>query len=87
MTPDEFQQALDTLGWRQADFCRRLDLDKNTPSRWITGRTAMPRWVPEYLRAMLAIRRLHAEFVDVLQPGDAGLVEGGPRGASGQGPQ
>lgn len=74
MTPDEFLQALAALGWKQSDFCRRLDLDKNTPSRWTTGRTAIPRWVPEYLRAMLAIRRLHAEFVDVLPPDVPGLV-------------
>lgn len=77
MTPDEFLQALAALGWKQSDFCRRLDLDKNTPSRWITGRTRIPRWVPEYLRAMLAIRRLHAEFVDVLAPDLPGLVAGG----------
>lgn len=77
MTADDFQRALSELGWKQSDFCRRLGLDKNTPSRWITGRTSMPRWVPEYLRAMLAIRRLHAEFVDAQPPGaEVGTVEG-----------
>jgi len=65
MSPEEFQDALSSLGWKQSDFCRRLELDKNTPSRWITGRTPIPRWVREYLHAMLAIAKLHGEFVEV----------------------
>lgn len=63
MTPDEFTAALAALGWKQAEFCRRLDVDPHTPSRWVTGKTAIPRWVPEYLRAMQAIARLHADFI------------------------
>lgn len=63
MTPEDFKAALQALGWKQADFCRRLDIDRHTPSRWMTGKAAFPRWVSEYLRAMLAIQRLHGEFV------------------------
>lgn len=63
MTADEFTSALALLGWKQSDLARRLDLDKNTPSRWASGRTPVPGWAGEYLRAMLAMQRLCAEFL------------------------
>ncbi len=64
MTDQEFSEALAVLGWKQSDLARRLDLDKNTPSRWANGKTPVPGWAAEYMRAMLALNRLHAEFVD-----------------------
>lgn len=80
MTSDEFTAALAALGWKQSDLARRLELDKNTPSRWAHGHTAVPAWAAEYLRAMLALQRLHAEFVAVRRPGAADLVVGGGAG-------
>lgn len=64
MNPDEFAQALTLLGWKQSDFCRKAGLDKNTPSRWITGKTPIPAWVPAYLGAMGDIKRLHQSYVE-----------------------
>ena len=32
MTPDQFTQAIEALGWKQSDFCRKAGLDKNTPA-------------------------------------------------------
>ena len=58
MTPEQFEQALESLGWKQSDFCRKAGLDKNTPSRWVTGKTPVPAWVPAYLGAMQDIKRL-----------------------------
>lgn len=63
MSPDEFNTTLEALGWKQSDFCRKAGLDKNTPSRWVNGRTPIPAWVPAYLGAMLEIKRLHQTFV------------------------
>jgi transcriptional regulator with XRE-family HTH domain len=68
MTPDEFADALTALGWKQSDLARRLELDKNTPSRWANGRTPIPGWATEYVRAMLAIKALHGRFVDPHAP-------------------
>jgi transcriptional regulator with XRE-family HTH domain len=90
MTADEFTTALDVLGWKQSDLARRLDLDKNTPSRWANGRTPVPGWAGEYMRAMLALQRLHAEFVQVPRgrdhpPADA-AAPGAESGPSGQAP-
>jgi hypothetical protein len=63
MTPDEFDTALAELAWKGTDFCHRAGLVPNTVWRWRKGLVEIPRWVREYLRAMLAIQRLHGEFV------------------------
>lgn len=60
MTPEEFQTALEQLGWKQSDFCRMADVDKNTPSRWIRGTTPVPGWAPRFLEMAIAIRKLAA---------------------------
>ena len=69
MTPDEFDKALAELAWKGADFCTRAGLVPNTVWRWRKGLAPIPAWAGEYLRAMLAIQRLHAEFVAVLPRG------------------
>lgn len=63
MTPDELKAALEALSWRQADLCRKAGLHKDTPSRWLSGKTDIPAWVPAYLGAMLEIQRLHKTYV------------------------
>ena len=60
MTPEEFMQALDALDLKQSDFCRMAGLDKNTPSRWVNGKTPIPAWVPKHLALLLELQRLHA---------------------------
>ena len=61
MTADEYRNALLALGWKQADLCRRIEVNKNTASRW--GQDGPPAWVSEYLGALLAIDALHRQFV------------------------
>lgn len=68
MTPDEFDAALAALQWKGADFCERAGLVPNTVWRWRKAATPIPRWVDEYLRAMLALQHLHAEFVAIHRP-------------------
>ncbi len=63
MTPEQLREALRTLDWKQADLCRKAGLHKDTPGRWLSGRTAIPAWVPAYLGAMLEIQRLHKRYV------------------------
>jgi hypothetical protein len=72
MTPDEFDEALTALSWKGTDFCERAGLVPNTVWRWRKGLTPIPPWVGEYLRAMLALQRLHVEFV---APRRAGAVD------------
>ncbi len=63
MTPEQFTQALDTLGWKQSDFCRKTGVSKDTPSRWVTGKTPIQAWVPAYLGAMQDLAALHAKYI------------------------
>jgi DNA-binding transcriptional regulator YiaG len=64
MSPEDFAAALQALGWKQSDFCRKSGVTKQTPSRWANGQTPVPAWVPAYLGAMLEIKRLHQVFVE-----------------------
>jgi transcriptional regulator with XRE-family HTH domain len=68
MTSEELRQALIELGWKQADLCRRIGMGKNTVSTWAAN--GAPAWVGEYLRALLAINRLHREFVVPVRPAE-----------------
>ena len=68
MTPEELDLALAELGWKGTDFTRRAGLVPNTMWRWRKGASPIPPWVDEYLRAMLAIKQLHAEFVLPVKP-------------------
>jgi transcriptional regulator with XRE-family HTH domain len=58
MTPEDFQSALKSLGWKQSDFCRMADVDKNTPSRWMNNVTPIPGWAARFLAMALEIKRL-----------------------------
>lgn len=87
MTPEAFEQALSALGWKGSDFCARVGVVPNTVWRWRKGAVAMPPWVDEYLRAMLALQRLHAEFVAVRRGPAAAQASGpeeAPAGAPGE---
>lgn len=63
MTPDEFDAALKELGWKQSDFCRIADVDKNTPSRWMNGLTPIPGWAVKFLEMAGEIKRM-ARLID-----------------------
>jgi transcriptional regulator with XRE-family HTH domain len=65
MTPEEFTAALQVLGWKASDFCRKAGVERSTPSRWINGKTEIPAWVKAYLGAMQDIQKLHAKYVSV----------------------
>jgi transcriptional regulator with XRE-family HTH domain len=70
MTGEEMRAALTELGWKQADLCRRIDMNKNTVSTWATA--GAPAWVGEYLGAMVAIARLYQAYaLPKTKPADA----------------
>jgi transcriptional regulator with XRE-family HTH domain len=71
MTGAAFALALRELGWKQSDFCRKMGLDKNTPSRWVNGITPVPAWVPQHLALLLEIKRLHTAYLAPPKASDA----------------
>lgn len=60
---EDLQRALDALGWKQSDLWRKAGLNKDTPSRWLSGKTPIPLWIGAYLGSMLEVQRLHAKYV------------------------
>lgn len=61
MTATEFNATLLALGWKQSDFCRRVEVNKSTASRW--GQEGPPAWVGHYLGLVLSIEALHSQYV------------------------
>lgn len=70
MDKDELRKTLDTLGWKQSDLARDLDVSNTTVSRWATGEP-IPKWLAKYLGAMLELDRLHREYVRPSKPAKA----------------
>ena len=66
MTAAEYLEALAALEWKQADLCRRVEVSKNTASRW--GQDGPPAWVGEYLGVMLALDALHKQYIHPPKP-------------------
>jgi transcriptional regulator with XRE-family HTH domain len=71
LTPQQLREALDALDWKQIDFCRRAGLNKDTPSRWLSGGTPIPLWVSAYLDAMLDLQRLADKYLRPIKPATA----------------
>lgn len=51
---DEFDKALEQLGWRRIDLAGKIGLAPGSISRWKTP----PRYVMAYLESMLIIKRM-----------------------------
>lgn len=62
MTGDEFKQGLKAIGWKQADMCRKLSLNKSTVSTWATE--GPPAWAAEYLRTLIRLHRMHEDLIN-----------------------
>lgn len=64
MTPEQFTSALKYLRWSQADFNRKVGVDKSTASSWATGKTPIPKWVPAYLESVQDLAMLYSKYVN-----------------------
>lgn len=63
LSPEQFTQALQALGWKQSDFARRVGMAPQTVNRWATGQAACPLWLSEYLGAMQDLNALCARYL------------------------
>lgn len=59
MTPEEFEISLTNIGWKKADFCRATDTHPTTISRWMSGTTSIPVWVPSHLNLLADLQSLY----------------------------
>ena len=51
---------LDEIGWSHSEFARRINVNNNTVSRWVTGKSGVPQIVIMYLELVCEVRRLGA---------------------------
>lgn len=54
MTPDEYRQALETLGLTQGGGARLLGVDDRTSRRWACGERDIPPPAERFLRYLIA---------------------------------
>jgi transcriptional regulator with XRE-family HTH domain len=52
MTGNNLKTTLHTMKLTQGALAERLQVDRNTVSRWATGATPVPGYVGEYLRVL-----------------------------------
>ena len=53
---------LDYLGWSQAHLAEELGVHRNTVSRWLTGKTELPRYAFRFIRLAVLIKELAKEI-------------------------
>lgn len=58
MPRNMLQDALDTLGWSQAELARRIEVHANSVSGWMTGKTPLPGPVKAYLRLAVKAKEM-----------------------------
>lgn len=62
MTAQEFEDALVALNWKKVDFCRAVEIDPSTVSRWMAGQE-IPAWVAAHLALLIDVQTLHNRYV------------------------
>lgn len=72
MSPEDFRKALAALGWRQADFVRRVGCGTSTANRWAQGKAEIPEWVSAHLSLLGEIAKLHTAYVQPQRERKAG---------------
>jgi transcriptional regulator with XRE-family HTH domain len=59
----DLKAALDTLGWSQAEFARRIDVHPNTVSAWVNDKPSISGPALAFLKLTLAVERMAAEVL------------------------
>jgi DNA-binding transcriptional regulator YiaG len=55
VTPKQFVEALDRVGFSQRGFARCIDTDERQVRRWVAGDERIPGSVARLLRLMIAL--------------------------------
>ena len=64
MTPDEFRQGLEKLGWKQSDFALATGLSKVAVSNWLNNTaTPLPLWAQNHLGLLLKLQDLAGDLL------------------------
>lgn len=63
MSAEQFRNALERLGWQQADFADRAGLTRQTVNRWATGFAPPPPWAGAWLETLLDLAALRDKYL------------------------
>lgn len=57
MTPQEFENGLKQIGWRQIDFARAMGTTPVTVNHWVKSVTPLPQWAIAHLELLMAMHK------------------------------
>jgi DNA-binding transcriptional regulator YiaG len=66
VTPDEYSEAIQTLGLSQIAAAKLLGVDGRTSRRWISGERDVPEPAARFLRYLIATRKTGEQAMRVL---------------------
>ena len=66
MTPDEYRDALASLGLSQSGAARLLGVDARTSRRWVSGERDIPEIAARFLRFLIAAEITPDEVTEML---------------------
>ena len=66
MTPDEYREALDSLGLSQVGAAKLLGVDERTSRRWAIGERGIPPPAQRFLRYLIVTKRTGEQAMRVL---------------------
>ena len=69
MNGQEFKTALKAIGWKQADFARKMGVHRNSVGDWCGDTGTPPAWAVSYLALLIRLKTLNLEFVEPPPPG------------------
>jgi DNA-binding transcriptional regulator YiaG len=66
MTPDEYREAIESLGLSQIAAARLLGVDARTSRRWASGERDIPPPAVRFLRYLIATKKTGEQAMRVL---------------------
>jgi|CXWL01.1.fsa_nt_gi transcriptional regulator with XRE-family HTH domain len=64
MTPQDFKNGLDKLGWKQSDFASGTGVSRISVCNWANGSTPLPVWAQRHLQLLLTLHDLTATLLE-----------------------
>ncbi|MER0216617.1 MAG: hypothetical protein DU481_10625 [Nitrosomonas sp.] len=64
MTPQDFKNGLDKLGWKQSDFASATGVSRVSVCNWANDSAPLPVWAQRHLQLLLTLHDLTATLLE-----------------------
>lgn len=64
MNGKEFAAALESIGWKKADFSRAMGVHRNSVSEWCSENGQPPVWAQRYAQLLVKLKLLALEHIE-----------------------